>query len=144
MSHLKNQPASNSHPFARLYSACLLSFISAFALISSSGCATVPIPSYRLEDCAAESCSTTPALLPPLPMPGWLAKWKAEKHLPKAPELPRFHPLPTRPMFQPRAVPEFSTATGEAVCFGGLPASTDWNNAGVVRTANVPTLAMPN
>lgn len=37
----------------------------------------------------------------------WFANWKAkrelEKALPDAPEYPRFHPLPTRPMFAPQS-----------------------------------------
>ncbi|GAB5404704.1 MAG: hypothetical protein Aurels2KO_29350 [Aureliella sp.] len=45
-------------------------------------------------------------LLPPIPMPMWFANWKAkrefEEALPEAPEFPRFHPLPTRPMFSPK------------------------------------------
>ncbi|HBE67826.1 MAG TPA: hypothetical protein DDW52_06725 [Planctomycetaceae bacterium] len=45
-------------------------------------------------------------LLPAIPVPGWFANWRAkrelEKALPDAPEYPRFHPLPTRPMFAPQ------------------------------------------
>lgn len=45
-------------------------------------------------------------LLPPIPVPMCFANWKAkrelEKALPVAPDYPRFHPLPTRPMFAPK------------------------------------------
>jgi len=139
VSHLKNPPASNSvrsAPFA-------LNITLLVALVASSGCAMVQIPSYRLEECAAENYSSTPALMPLVPMPGWLARWKAEKHLPKPPESPRFHPLPTRPMFQPPASAQFSGGAAEAVCYGKLPLPETWNAAESVPAVPVPTLAAP-
>lgn len=52
----------------------------------------------------AEAETYRTGLLPPIPVPGWLADWQAkrdlEEALPEAPEYPRFHPLPTRPMFE--------------------------------------------
>ena len=38
------------------------------------------------------------------PVPAWWAEWRAKKDLPEPPPYPRFHPLPTRPVFQPRPV----------------------------------------
>lgn len=77
-----------------------LTLLNLMALNLFSGCNLLGIPSYRAHE---TSCSTacTPGPLPPLP--GCLAKWQAEKELPVAPEYPRFHPLPTRPMFAPQA-----------------------------------------
>lgn len=96
--------------------------IVAIALAFSSGCAVVRIPSYRLEECAAESYSSPPLVMPTLPMPGWLARWKAEKDLPKPPPAPRFHPLPTRPMFEPQPTADAVVGTpGESSCYGTLP-----------------------
>lgn len=51
--------------------------------------------------------------LRPLPefwVPGFLAKRKEKKELPEAPVYPRFHPLPTRPMFaaQPASTSTFT------------------------------------
>lgn len=69
------------------------------------------------DECSGSSCGSISldgncdtelrtGLLPPIPMPMWFANWKAKrefkKALPDAPEFPRFHPLPTRPMFSPR------------------------------------------
>ncbi len=58
-------------------------------------------------DPADPSCP--PSLLPPIPVwnvstwagPAWYVDWKARRALPEPPAYPRFHPLPTRPMFQP-------------------------------------------
>ncbi len=99
---------------------------SGLAFSSSLGCALVQIPSYRLEDEAVAShCSqemqAASGPLPTLPLPGWLARWKAEKDLPKPPDSPRFHPLPTRPMFSP------SPSLDNGVCFGQMPDSQAWN-----------------
>ena len=70
--------------------------LSMISLLAGSGCSLFGIPSQRFGDvgCAA-ACDSGP--LPPLP--GKLAEWQAEKELPTAPAYPRFHPLPTRPMF---------------------------------------------
>lgn len=55
---------------------------------------------------AASAGEYRTGLLPPIPMPMWYANWKAKREfeaaLPDAPEYPRFHPLPTRPMFSPQ------------------------------------------
>ena len=157
MSHLKNPPAANSvrSPLA-LQCMSLIAFadrvplatraVLSVALALNCGCAMIHIPSYRLEECAAENYSSTPALLPPVPMPGWLARWKAEKHLPKPPESPRFHPVPTRPMFQPPVSNQFSGEASEDVCFGKLPSPETWNapeSIEAVPAVPMPTLATP-
>jgi hypothetical protein len=93
-------------------------------LTTSSGCQVLGIPSYRadqadarwsppvepggcldtswypLEDHLGE-CPTgcSAGILPPLPH--WLAERRAKSQLPEPPAFPRFHPLPTRPMFSP-------------------------------------------
>lgn len=111
----------------------------------TSGCAVVQIPSYRLEECAAESYASPPVILPSMPampMPGWLARWKAEKDLPKPPEAPRFHPLPTRPMFQPRPANDFVGAPGESACYGLLPDAQSWNGVEAVPP-HFPSPATP-
>ena len=63
---------------------------------------------HSLGNACASSCP--PDWLSPLPhrdfvgfpVPKWWADWKAKKDLPDPPAYPRFHPLPSRPMFQPR------------------------------------------
>ncbi len=139
MSHLKNPPAFKSFRLSQIaVSMALLA-----AVLVTSGCAMVQIPSYRLEECAAEEYSTAPTILPPLPMPGWLARWKADKDLPKPPESPRFHPLPTRPMFQPQPMPEnFARNPVDAACYGQLPPAESWNGGQPIVVAQTPTLAI--
>ena len=140
MSHLKFPPTTDSAGLTRV--AMFAAFFASVAL--SSGCAMVQIPSYRLEECAAEEYSSTPSLVPPLPMPGWLAKWKAEKDLPKPPESPRFHPLPTRPMFQPQRAPkQFAGGAIDGTCYGQLPPSEAWNQVETLPAQQTPTLAAP-
>lgn len=148
VSHLKRLTASISMRFAPT-SLLAAGLCSAVAVISS-GCAIVQIPSYRLEECAVESCESPPVVLPSMPampampMPGWLARWKAEKDLPKPPEAPRFHPLPTRPMFQPQPSQDFSMgAPGEAGCYGTLPRAQSWNGLEAVPAIQAPTAANP-
>ena len=157
MSHLKKLPASISMRFApstlfiALRSGGSQTFCSALvfsiAMVLSSGCAIVQIPSYRLEECATESYSSPPIVLPTMPtvpMPGWLSRWKAEKDLPRPPAAPRFHPLPTRPMFQPQPKTHFGVgAPGESACYGTLPPAQLWNGVETAPPAQVPTLANP-
>ncbi len=111
-------------------------------LSTASGCQVLGIPSYRADSghlrgyqptemmCVGDSCSEViasendemlgaPRVLPPLP--GWLGRWHAKKNLPEAPDHPRFHPLPTRPMFS--AAPE---GTAVPTGFGALPAAESW------------------
>ncbi|MFO0944083.1 MAG: hypothetical protein U0930_25385 [Pirellulales bacterium] len=52
-------------------------------------------------------------MLPQIPLPGCLHKWKEHQKLPDGPQGLKFHPLPTRPMFQPGP--------------GALPLSPPWN-----------------
>jgi hypothetical protein len=111
-------------------------------LATASGCQVLGIPSYRADSgqlaghqspqmvCVGDSCSEVmvgegeemlgaPRVLPPLP--GWLGRWHAKKNIPEAPDHPRFHPLPTRPMFSP------APAGVEPVAgYGGLPATESW------------------
>lgn len=66
--------------------------------MGSTGCSLLGVPSQRYSDTGCQpSCPSGP--VPALPLPGCLAEWHAEKELPKAPAFPRFHPVPTRPMF---------------------------------------------
>ena len=73
--------------------------------------------------------------LPALCWPSCLSGWHARKSLPEGPEGARFHPLPTRPMFQPRAdlarislAPEEAelAAPGQAWNYGHLPQGIQW------------------
>lgn len=111
-------------------------------LTTASGCQVLGIPSYRADSghhlgyqpaemmCVGDSCSEViasehdemlgaPRVLPPLP--GWLGRWHAKKNLPEAPDHPRFHPLPTRPLFS-------ATSAGAEVStgYGALPAAESW------------------
>ncbi len=93
----------------------------ALAVMGLSGCHVIGLPSYRYDaattgqassmncengyctqDSVTEDCQG--GILPP--MPGWLAEWRMRRQqkedLPEAPEFPRFHPLPTRPVFEAR------------------------------------------
>ncbi len=112
------------------------------------GCQVIGIPSYRADDgcgypvadMSTSSCSVPggfdsecapfcesqcpPGIIPPLPvLPGWLAEWRMrraeEKARPQAPEYPRYHPLPTRPMFSPRK-PDLPTMPQQAVRYGQM------------------------
>ncbi len=74
--------------------------------------------------CSDPSClqldACPPGLFPPLPAwghstwacPGWYTAWRARRDLPDPPPYPRFHPLPTRPMFQPPATDYVSSSSG--------------------------------
>ncbi len=59
------------------------------------------------------------------PVPKRLAEWRARRDLPEPPAYPRFHPLPTRPMFQPPAAPGAILWNGDlsAPSYGKLPNS---------------------
>ena len=76
VSHLKRRLVSISMRSAKNVTRIAL-LLSCF-LVGTSGCAIVQIPSYRLEECAAESYVSPPMVLPTFPMPGCFAKWKAE------------------------------------------------------------------
>ena len=61
------------------------------------------------------------------PVPKRWADWKAKRDLPEPPPYPRFQPLPTRPMFQPR--PSLDTNTGDDDHWGGRsPAPTQYGH----------------
>ncbi len=114
-----------------------------FGIVTSgSGCQVLGIPSYRAEngtgshlagsgiECLADAETCPPGIFPPLPTmshftPGCLARWKAQRELPEPSAYPRFHPLPTRPMFSsgPNQIP-FSADMGMPVQntpYGQLP-----------------------
>ena len=57
------------------------------------------------------------------PVPKRWADWKARRDLPEPPAYPRFHSLPTRPMFQPQTPPSepFWNGGQAAPTYGGLP-----------------------
>lgn len=53
---------------------------------------------------ATDECEYGPGLplpLPAIPIPSCLSRWHNKESLPEAPPYPRFHPLPTRPIFSP-------------------------------------------
>ena len=115
-------------------------------LTSGGGCQVLHIPSYRADSSGAGYCSVTgttpaelglaaaecpPGFLPPLPplpawthrgvpVPGWWAKWRAKEDLPDPAPYPRFHPLPTRPMFSshPQASTLGQNTTGQNTTYG--------------------------
>lgn len=59
------------------------------------------------------------------PVPKWWVEWRAKRDLPDAPAYPRFHPLPTRPMFQPRSMPaqEYFGTPPPVPAYGELPSA---------------------
>lgn len=104
-------------------------------LATAPGCQVLGIPSCRVDGGDGRVVyddfyegprndgldGSLPRPLPPLPpLPGWLGRWKKQSDLPVPPPYPRFHPLPTRPMFSPVENP-----TGLAE-YGTLPASDAW------------------
>ena len=80
------------------------------------------------EDLASEMCDTTErvSLIPPIPIPACLgtrwSAWKAKRAIPPGPDRPRFLPLPTRPMFEPRpgALPALTGLAGGDLAHGEL------------------------
>lgn len=82
-------------------------------LASGTGCQILGIPSYRSDGmsygstadaCASADCSEIdcpPTVLPPIGLLPWFSRYRKEEE-PEAPPFPRFHPLPTRPMFSPQ------------------------------------------
>lgn len=107
-------------------------------LTSGSGCHVLSIPVNQAGGgCGVESCAVEIRQAIPtrsaephyysagdtldgscLPVPKWWADWRAKKDLPEPPPYPRFHPLPSRPMFQPQS--------GLSSNFEG---SDDWGNS---------------
>ncbi len=118
---------------------CIVAMLTAVLFPACLGCQVLGIPSARYSDqfCGSISpteidsaeCSYCP--LPPTPaMPGWLARWHSEKELPKAPGHPRFHRLPTHPMFANRSRSEVPDYIGEPkVSFGGIPRGIEWDQS---------------
>lgn len=104
--------------------------------MGGSGCHVLGIPSYRADAglgsaegavaCSDAQCSDVqcpPTVLPPLP--GWLAARRAKKDLPQPAPYPRFHPLPTRPMFSPAETNFGADWPGEAAGFGHWPSASE-------------------
>ena len=97
-------------------------------LATAPGCQVLGIPSYRADIVGGEladgSCGefdmacASPQPLPPLP--GFFGRWQARRALPDPPEYPRFQPVPTRPMYSPRA------AGDPQASYGKLPAPEAW------------------
>ncbi len=119
--------------------------------LACSGCHVLRIPSYRSDSspdgystyssatlsgsdalCSDSDAVCPPGILPPLPH--WLAKWRhQEEELPKPPDSPRFHGLPTRPMFSQRKISDYSIPDELASppTYGELPASNHWRSPGL-------------
>lgn len=90
-------------------------FCCLLAMLATPGCAVLSIPSYRFDggehsqgtsshqvcDDNCE-CEDYAPVLPTLPTPKCLQRWKEHRNLPDGPKGLKFHPLPTRPMFQPK------------------------------------------
>lgn len=79
-----------------------------------------------------------------LPVPAWYAEWRAKKDLPEPAPYPHFHPLPTRPMFQPCPVSEINqwgTSMAAPTPYGQLPTaeagSLPWSRLESPPTAEV-------
>ncbi|MEO8271907.1 MAG: hypothetical protein ABI557_19445, partial [Aureliella sp.] len=67
-----------------------------------------------------------------LPVPTWYAEWKAKRDLPEPAPYPRFHPLPTRPMFQSRPVSAEDPWNASSLApapYGQIPAAETGNAA---------------
>lgn len=63
-----------------------------------------------LAGCVPEWAAWRGAIAPTRPRcswhtPQWWSRWRAKRELPEPPDYPRFHPLPTRPMFSPPPPP---------------------------------------
>lgn len=103
---------------------CSSSFLGCSALSVRSDNCSQCVASRQAEVFNAVDCETCQSsdpcddqdyqpMLPQIPLPGCLHKWKEQRDLPDGPQGLKFHPLPTRPMFQPRP--------------GALPLSPPWN-----------------
>lgn len=119
----------------------LLAICSMSSLLFNIGCAALSIPSYRLNESAGyghydelANCDSTECeqaiadhqssmasecdepsyspMLPALPTPKFVKRWKEQRNLPDGPKGVKFHPLPTRPMFRPKP--------------GSTPFNPDW------------------
>ncbi len=145
-------------------------------LASGSGCQVLGIPSYRSDSSSGmqaaystgaavvpgcetgqfeEGTGCEPGIIPPLP--GCFASlhakkeaWKAERNLPEPAPYPRFHPLPTRPMFSPKPLtassfgppPDFSSdfPMAPSVQYGRIPQSAF---SPETQPHDVPGMPMP-
>lgn len=141
----------------------LVAYACFVGLACQSGCAVLSIPSYRADGYAASehsmaaSSSATVVIdecdetryepvfpvpsLPAIPTPGFIKRWKEHRNLPEGPKGLKFHPLPTRPMFQPKPgsapmnptwectdVPSDATNLQSPDQFGILPQRSQWSN----------------
>lgn len=70
-----------------------------------------------------------------IPVPGCYYDWQAKRNLPEGPDGASFHPLPTRPMFQPTSSSSGSwqieggpTGSPSGGCnYGQIPRGTQWH-----------------
>lgn len=111
-------------------------------ILLCTGCNVLGVPSYRADAVGglpeqvchspentgftADGEACPPGVLPPLP--GWLHRWHAKQDIPAPAAYPRFHPLPTRPMFEPDPLSAAEFGNGlygvaAPVTEYGLPAS---------------------
>ncbi len=135
-------------------SACIV------GLAFQSGCAVLSIPSYRADSYVGREHSTDASLpatevvdecdesryapvfpVPAIPTPGFIKRWKEHRNLPDGPKGLKFHPLPTRPMFQPKPgsapmnpnwectdAPTDATVLHGPSQFGIVPLRSQWSN----------------
>ena len=103
----------------------------------ATGCQVLGIPSYR-SDCVGgqiDSCQSScpPTVLPPLPiMPAWLSRFHRESQE-EPPPYPRFHPLPTRPMFSPG--PPNSSSGANYLPFNSNPELGSMQGSGMLQNS---------
>jgi|LakMenE01Jun11ns_1017448.scaffolds.fasta_scaffold9946472_3 hypothetical protein len=70
---------------------------------------------------------------PVFPLPACLARYREREKLPEGPDRIRFHPLPTRPMFQPRPSTnlqaQYDGASGDLNApYGSIPEGHGWRS----------------
>lgn len=70
---------------------------------------------------------------PVFPWPACLARYREREKLPEGPDRIRFHPLPTRPMFQPRPSTnlqaQYDVASGDSNApYGTIPEGHTWHS----------------
>ncbi len=120
MNHRLNSTRSILFVFGLLTSGngCQVLNIPSYRVDSANGLSVADAAGYRSPPCETgapegacaldEGCP--PTFLPPqgalahcgLPVPAWYVKWRTQRDLPEPAPYPHFHPLPTRPMFQPQ------------------------------------------
>lgn len=83
-------------------------------------------------------------------LPGFGARWGREESVEASPPFPRFHPLPTRPMFEPwtpaagdGGIPSHG-AGGPTPAFGRLPRFEQWHATPSPPNGTIPVPADPS